>query len=132
MTVERRFPYAPQSVTAARRFAMDELRGVAPDVAEAVGVMVSELTTNAVRHAASGFTVAIDRDADGVRVEVRDTGRGRPVMRSPEANDHTGRGLRIVDAFADEWGITDATRRDGKGVWFALRFVESCAGATER
>jgi anti-sigma regulatory factor (Ser/Thr protein kinase) len=83
--------------------------------------MVSELATNAVSHAASGFTVVVDRHDDAISVEVVDTGPGRPAVRSPRPTDRSGRGLRIVDAFADTWGIDD--REGRKAVWFTVRLA---------
>lgn len=120
MTDERSFPNAPVSVTNARRYATQTLAGIPPDVADAIAVMVSELATNAVRHAATDFTVTIDRDGREIRIAVTDTGSGRPALQSPAPTDHSGRGLRIVEALADNWGVTETADRTGKTVWFTV------------
>jgi anti-sigma regulatory factor (Ser/Thr protein kinase) len=120
MSDERSFPNAPESVTNARRYATNVLAGVAPDVADAIAVMVSEPATNAVRHAGTDFTVTIDRDIHGIRVAVTDTGAGLPALRSPAPTDHCGRGLRIVEALADKWGFTETANQIGKTVWFTV------------
>ena len=40
-------------------------------------------------------------------------------MRAPSHDEPTGRGLRIVDRLADEWGIGDGSA--GTSVWFVVR-----------
>jgi anti-sigma regulatory factor (Ser/Thr protein kinase) len=121
MTDERRFANAPGSVTQARHFAMAAIGSVPSDVAEAVAVMVSELASNSVRHAESQFTVRVDRDAKKIRVAVADTGPGEPALQSPRPQDHSGRGLHIVGALADEWGVVPLQDGRGKVVWFTMR-----------
>lgn len=81
--------------------------------------MVSELATNSVKHAHSDFKISIDDSAGEIRVEVRDTGRGQPVLRFPAPTEPSGRGLRIVQALSRAWGTVDSP--DGKTVWFTLR-----------
>jgi hypothetical protein len=105
-------------VTAARRFVRDVLRDQSREVVDAAELMACELATNCVQHARSDFELAI-HSKEQIRVEVRDMNRRRPVLRFPAPEDPSGRGLRIVDAMSDAWGIIPAT--DGKTVWFALR-----------
>jgi hypothetical protein len=89
--------------------------------------MVSELATNCVRHTTSDFTVEIERSARELCVRVSDQGEGTPVIRSPEATDPSGRGLRLVDELADSFGMDyDAAGLAGnetgtKTVWFTVR-----------
>ena len=83
--------------------------------------MVTELAANAVRHAASHFTVKVDRIDGEIRVEVSDIGPGRPAVRSPEPTEPSGRGLRIVQALARAWGVVPAPPGEvGKTVWFTI------------
>lgn len=117
---QRRFPNTPASVGAARRFTAEVLDGVDAAVTEVVVLMVSELATNSVRHAASEFTVSIDRRSDEIKINVTDQGTGRPSLRAPASTEPSGRGLRIVRAFADSWGITEASDDPGKTVWFTV------------
>jgi signal transduction histidine kinase len=119
MIDEHAFPNTVESVTRARHYALDACADLAPDVADAVAVMVSELTTNCVRHAATQFTLAIERTSKRIRVAVTDNGPGEPVVRSPTPADVSGRGLRIVRALADDWGVTPAPEQ-GKTVWFTV------------
>jgi anti-sigma regulatory factor (Ser/Thr protein kinase) len=116
---ERTFPNHAASVALARRFTHEALDDVDLAVSEEVVLMVSELVSNSVRHAASDFTVAVDRRGDEITVNVTDGGSGRPALRAPALTDQSGRGLRIVQAFADSWGVTDSDGA-GKTVWFRV------------
>jgi anti-sigma regulatory factor (Ser/Thr protein kinase) len=117
----RSFANSPGAVTEARRFALSSLAGVPTQVAEEVGLMVSELTTNSVRHAHSSFVIHVDCDERRVYVSVTDAGPGEPVVQHPAPSDPTGRGLQIVRAVADDWGVEPARGEFGKTVWFSLR-----------
>jgi anti-sigma regulatory factor (Ser/Thr protein kinase) len=117
VSTARRFPCHPRSVAAARQFTRQILSDQSSAVVDAIELMVSELATNSVRHANSDFELAID-SKDQIRVEVRDSGGGQPTLRSPAPLDTSGRGLRIVEAMSDTWGIIPTS--DGKTVWFEL------------
>lgn len=118
MTRSRRFPHRLQSVPEARRFARDVLDGQAPELLEAVALMVSELATNSIKHAASDFELTIDASKRRLRIAVSDSGPGVPELRDPGPQTISGRGLPIVKALSDSWGVT--RRADGKDVWFVL------------
>ena len=81
---------------------------------------LSELVTNSVRHARLDADAQIEvhlyRRSDSVRVEVCDSGRDfRIAVR--EGDEAGGRGLMIVEALAEQWGI----RRNGQTcVWFEM------------
>ncbi|MEV5525812.1 ATP-binding protein [Streptomyces prunicolor] len=84
--------------------------------------VVTELVTNAVIHGratrGSHVLVAYHLDDDLLRVEVRDAASGMPRIGSSTSEDaepEGGRGLQIVAALADSWGITP--RVIGKSVW---------------
>jgi anti-sigma regulatory factor (Ser/Thr protein kinase) len=113
------FPAQPGSVKAARAAIHDALTGVDPSVVESVVLMVSELTTNAILHARTEFTVELETSADQLRVTVSDAGPGDPALKTPARDTTTGRGLQIVERLADQWGIADGT--PGKSVWFVVR-----------
>ena len=119
MSERRSFSAEPISVTAARRFVVGALRSGSAEVRQAAELLVSELTTNVVRHVRSDFAVSIQAAGGRIRIEVSDHGGGTPVMRSPGPDEPTGRGLRIVDMFAEEWGV-EHHRTGGKTVWFTL------------
>jgi anti-sigma regulatory factor (Ser/Thr protein kinase) len=114
----RTFTADARSVSAARRYVREVLCLHPRAQLDAVELMVSELATNSVKHAHSAFEVSIDDSRGEIRVEVRDTGRGQPVLRSPTPIEPSGRGLRIVDALSRAWGSMDSP--EGKTVWFTL------------
>lgn len=119
MTV-RRFPADVSAVRAARIFVIDNLREVSPTELDldATAVLVSELASNSVLHADSEFEVSVEVEDDCVRVGVTDAGDGEPTVRDVDTTAPSGRGLHIVDALADRWGIEP--RGSGKTVWFEL------------
>jgi anti-sigma regulatory factor (Ser/Thr protein kinase) len=104
-------------VPAARQFVRDVLSDQPTEISSAAELMASELATNCVRHARTDFELTIHLQGK-IRVEVRDTGRGRPELLSPTPRDPAGRGLRIVEAMSDAWGVTPIAH--GKAVWFTL------------
>ena len=75
-----RFPATTSSVGQARRFLIAQLPGASDGEADALVLMLSELATNAVQHAATEFEVEVQVAPDGhlVRVEVTDGAAGFP------------------------------------------------------
>ena len=90
------------------------------EIVDDLSLLVSELMTNAYRHARQRITLHAIYDGDGVTVAVTDDNAGdHPVrVEAQDASSETGRGLQIVDALAGSWGIT--SRADGKSIWFRL------------
>jgi two-component sensor histidine kinase len=119
MTERRSFPAEASSVKEARRFIAAALTDVDPHIVEIAMVILSELATNSVRHAMTTFQITVDRSPELLRVEVADGSRHQPVIRHPDPQQPTGRGLQIVDTLAAEWGVTDIST-GGKAVWFSL------------
>jgi anti-sigma regulatory factor (Ser/Thr protein kinase) len=108
------------SVAQARRFAVGALVDLPSDMLNDVEVMVSELATNALVHAATSFSVTIDRREHEIYVEVTDAGVGIPTRRSPGETEPHGRGLAIVEELSDRWGTVHNAGQVGKSVWFTL------------
>jgi anti-sigma regulatory factor (Ser/Thr protein kinase) len=119
MRQTRSFSQKPESVAAARRFALQSLGGLSADVLDAVELMVSELATNCIRHTGGSFDLAIVRGRGQVRIEVTDRAGGTPRMRSPGPEDPTGRGLQIVNMLSQDWGVEQRASA-GKTVWFVV------------
>jgi anti-sigma regulatory factor (Ser/Thr protein kinase) len=117
VTARRSFECLPEAVTAARRFVREALGGESAEVMDAAELMASELTSNCVRHAGTGFDVTV-RVGEQIRVEVRDSGGGQPRRLSPGPDEPSGRGLLIVQAMSDSWGVDSGG--EGKKVWFTL------------
>jgi anti-sigma regulatory factor (Ser/Thr protein kinase) len=118
-TSSQSFQRDPRSVGEARRFAKRVLRAESESALEAIELMVSELATNSVRHAGTGFRITIVRSGAEVRIEITDCSGARPELRSPRPEDPHGRGLRIVDMLSDTWGV-DGAPPAGKTVWFTV------------
>jgi anti-sigma regulatory factor (Ser/Thr protein kinase) len=115
----RWFPATPESVADARSWVsrLSVSTGHGP-LAHTVELLVSELATNAVRYSeGEQFLVHFDADARVV-VAVCDTNPGAPIRRQPDPTQSGGRGLQIVAALADRWGVE--LRGDGKCLWFQL------------
>jgi anti-sigma regulatory factor (Ser/Thr protein kinase) len=83
-------------------------------------LIVSELATNAVRHARGTDLIALDLLAarTSLRIEVLDTDRSWPQPRVPDGFDESGFGFVLVDALAGEWGVRET--EGGKAVWAEL------------
>ncbi len=109
-----------RSVRAARRFVQEHCRVLALSDAlcDDALLLTSELVTNAVLHGRSEVCVEVGVADGRVRVAVVDENSRRPapVPEDPDALD--GRGLALVDALADRWGVEE--RSGGKAVWFEL------------
>ncbi|MBD0840015.1 MULTISPECIES: ATP-binding protein [unclassified Streptomyces] len=109
-----------RSVRLAREFTRDALTDWAlAERSDAVLLCVSELATNALLHGVPpgrGFRLRLVLEADGaLRVEVHDSGGGDPLPTDGAPEAEYGRGLLLVAALADKWGVG---RRDpGKIVW---------------
>jgi anti-sigma regulatory factor (Ser/Thr protein kinase) len=84
---------------------------------ETVLLLVSELCTNAVRHAATAFEVHIDATHHEVTVTVVDHDPAHPPrLRNPDPQATSGRGLFIVERLSKSWGCETVHER--KSVWF--------------
>ncbi|NHI11301.1 magnesium or manganese-dependent protein phosphatase [Streptomyces sp. KO7888] len=82
---------------------------------DSVLLLVSELVTNAVRHAGGPITVRLIRDGPGLLCEVGDTGNGRPRLGRAGLLDDGGRGLHVVHRLTTRWGVR--WTETGKVVW---------------
>lgn len=108
-------PAGADSPGAARRFVQQCLQqwGHATLVDD-VSLVATELVTNAVLHARSELEVVL-AVGGRVRLEVHDGSQRVPALRSPSGLVATGRGLRLVELLATEWGVEPTD--DGKVVW---------------
>ncbi len=118
----RTFPATASSVTDARSFAAHALADTPTDVVDDIRLMVSELASNAIEHAIASFELSIQRSRQEIRVEVTDSGRGTPAMRTPQPDALTGRGLQIVNMVSTRWGVEQKSD-SAKTVWFTLELA---------
>lgn len=125
-------PRSPASVGTARRFI--EARTAAWSFPEPVGSQLvligSELVTNAVLHARSELTLTLELRDGWVRISVEDRSKAPPTLRHYQADALTGRGLGVVAALSDSWGISTAA--DGKVVWAEVAASGNAAGTEAR
>ncbi len=122
MNAVRSFPNTVDAVAAARRFTLASVTGINADQAGELAIMVSELTSNSVRHTGTAFTVEVNQAPHEIYVAVTDTGPGTPAVRDPKPTEASGRGLQIVRALAHNWGVERPRFAAGKTVWFTLRY----------
>jgi hypothetical protein len=130
-------------IRAAREFTVSTLQRW--DVAERredVVVVVSELLTNALRHALpascdprAGWPIRLGllQPGRGVMCAVADPSRVAPVLQQPEHLGETGRGLHVIAALSDYWGYTIPTEA-GKVMWamFSTRLTPPVPGQRSR
>ncbi|WTK12183.1 ATP-binding protein [Streptomyces sp. NBC_01530] len=116
-------PHGPAGVGEARHRMREQLRtGGLPDaVIDDAVLILSELLSNACKHGRPlGDALAGDGDvraawrvdpAGRLTVEVTDGGGPtRPAPATPSVTAHGGRGLNIITALADDWGVRDDAR----------------------
>lgn len=120
-----RVPWKMSSAVDVRHAVVSELRtlGVDATVIDEAEIVLSELVTNAVRHAkplADG-SIRVSWTVRGDVVEAQVTDGGGPTTPRPAPRSlwsPTGRGLRIVRSFAHEWGVFEDA--GGRTVWVSL------------
>jgi anti-sigma regulatory factor (Ser/Thr protein kinase) len=125
------FPAVHTSAHSARRFVSTAVVNVPDEVGETIALIASELATNSVRHAASAFEIRVEQLPDRILIEVEDDGEGDPVVRAPKPTDTSGRGLQIVQALADQWGVLAKAEPPGKTVWASIA-LSTPEGRAER
>jgi anti-sigma regulatory factor (Ser/Thr protein kinase) len=111
---------SPSSVQAARRFIQGRAAAWSlPEPAVDQLVLIgSELVTNAVLHARTELTLALELRDGRVRISVTDRSQAPATLRHYRPDALTGRGLGVVAALSDRWGVSAAA--DGKVVWAEL------------
>jgi anti-sigma regulatory factor (Ser/Thr protein kinase) len=112
-------PSDPSSVPAARHLARTQLADWGlHEQREVAELLVSELVTNALRHATGPIGLTLCATDGVLRCEVRDAAAAQPHVCQARENDEGGRGLHMVETLSRRWGA-DRTP-DGKVVWFEL------------
>jgi anti-sigma regulatory factor (Ser/Thr protein kinase) len=111
----------------ARRALLAGYTGIPAAVRDDVLLLLTELVTNAVRHAGVGPELSLDTEVrgwpGGVRVEVTDPSTGPTGFGArSDGGGSGGWGLFLVDQIADRWGVTRTPI--GTSVWFEIRFQD--------
>ncbi len=114
------FPLQASSVRDARHFLRAFLADADRlDLADQAELALTEVATNAILHAHTGFDVTLHLTGDQLRVEVLDRNPQVPLQRDYGAQATTGRGLELVAALTSQRGV-EIHGAAGKAVWFVL------------
>jgi anti-sigma regulatory factor (Ser/Thr protein kinase) len=116
------FPADPTAVRTARTVVRSQLRTWGLDsLCDVTALLVSELVTNALRHATGPIGVRLVRPSEplgALLVEVSDPLPNPPLERVAHPEDEGGRGLQLVASSSRRWGTRPG--ETGKTVWFEL------------
>lgn len=115
------FPPQATSARRARRFLRDAIGDrFSPELLDTLLLLTTELVSNAVHCTERPCELRIScSDGGMLLVELADTSAALPVLPEPSLEAESGRGLLLLDALADGWGVTRAPR--GKAMWFTLQ-----------
>jgi PAS domain S-box-containing protein len=110
----------PEQVAAGRGFVRDALGAWGHDeLANTARLLASEILTNAVANTDHPVGLYLHHTAHELVVEVADDNARPPRLTLPGPAEESGRGLTLVDALSDAWGIRPSAGA-GKVVWFSL------------
>ncbi|MFF7351816.1 ATP-binding protein [Streptomyces filipinensis] len=112
----------PEEVAALRRLLLTHLAlwGL-PELTDAAQLCVSELVSNVIRHVGRGTptTLAVSMSGANLRLEVHDPNtRALPMLLEAADCAESGRGMALVAAASDRWGVQLLT--DRKVTWVEL------------
>lgn len=121
LVVETPLPALPVSAQTARQTVCTALAGWPEDSVGTAELLASELVTNALRHAGPPLALRVLREPDLARLEVDDASETTPELlaQTTEPLALTGRGLTLIAALADAWGV-DSVPGHGKTVWCVI------------
>lgn len=114
-------PHDPRAVGIGRRALRDILTTHnLPDLLEPAELLASELLTNALRHTDGSAALKIRNSGPTFRLGAWDTDPTPPTVTTPALTPTSGRGLHLVDAYADDWGWFTVNGNSGKYIWCEL------------
>jgi anti-sigma regulatory factor (Ser/Thr protein kinase) len=90
-------------------------------LSEAAELCVSELVANVIKHVGPGTptTLAVRMSGARLRIEVHDPDpRALPTLADADSDAETGRGMALIDAITDRWGVDLTAGR--KATWCEL------------
>ncbi|AOR36941.1 hypothetical protein BFF78_07315 [Streptomyces fodineus] len=113
-------PSVPESVPAGRDFLDKTLSAWGcTNRTDNARLLLSEILTNSVQHAEGPITLHLCRTDTDLTVEISDRSPHLPQPRVAAEDDECGRGLLLVRALADAWGVRPTD--EGKTTWFGLK-----------
>ncbi|NEE22117.1 SpoIIE family protein phosphatase [Streptomyces sp. SID7499] len=108
-------PADPSAVAQTRKDVVEQLeRWGLSDAVFVTELVVSELVTNAIRHAEPPVQLRLIHDSTLI-CEVSDGGNTAPHLRRARTYDEGGRGLLLVARLTERWGTRQGT--SGKTIW---------------
>jgi anti-sigma regulatory factor (Ser/Thr protein kinase) len=115
-----RFAAELRSASEARRFVEEELRpaGAGEDTLCHAQLVVTELVTNAARHAHSPVDVTVAGVHGRIRIEARDDSSAMPIA-ARVTTETRHRGLQLIEDLSEGWGV-EVRGDNGKVVWCEL------------
>lgn len=115
----------PKALAGIRRIVAAHLRLWGREETAALAALcTTELLSNVAKHADSPVCVlTLQSKAQAVRVTVSDDSCALPVVREPDWNSQSGRGMFLIGAMADAWGVELTAL--GKDVWVEIRLAAS-------
>lgn len=121
--------------SAARAFVREHREHLGEERHDDAVLVVSELVTNAVQHGRPVIALRVRSVPAGIGIAVADDGPPIPEVDAhdpsvPRAGATSGRGMAIVAAVADAWGIEPHVPLPGKTVWCELGDVSVSANTT--
>lgn len=111
-------PAVPQAAVEVRR-ALETLPrpdALPPGMLADLQLAATELITNAIRAGSPTITVVIAVPPPVLQLAVSDDADGLPIIGDPSGDATHGRGLNILAAVAERWGV-DRHPGDGKTIW---------------
>ena len=111
-------PAAPSQARRSVRGLIEQQYGDLPDLVADLNLVISELVTNSLQASATAIEFDLEAHRDRVILSVIDDAPGQPTRGMPSESSLSGRGLAIVAAIAEDWGVR--ARDPGKVVWARL------------
>ncbi|GIF01329.1 hypothetical protein Ari01nite_87930 [Paractinoplanes rishiriensis] len=90
---------------------------------EDMDLVFTELLSNAVRHGGGLREAQLSNTGEHLRLVAADYDPRGPAVRTRRADQPNGRGMHLIQAVADSWGIYRHHTEIGKRVWADLRFT---------
>ncbi|HJP75250.1 MAG TPA: ATP-binding protein [Pseudonocardiaceae bacterium] len=113
----------PPPLRAVRALVSNLTADLPPELGEDLLLVVTELVANAYEHGTAPRSLRLRRDdSSHVVVEVDDAAPNPPVVGHSRLDGNRGRGLTIVSALAERWGVR--ALRAGKTVWARLQVAQ--------
>ena len=124
MELELKLPSDARAPATVRRSVQALSEHISEEILDDLLLLADEVVTNGLLHAPEDNrwllvkVLAFPNPSLPIRVEVIDSGPGfEPSLRAPGVDETGGRGLFLVDALADRWGVDS---QGGTRVWLEL------------